>query len=182
MPAARMRRRVTALACAAACVAGCSVKVHEVAADAPRLMATSSNVRLACSYRLHDIVDARASTGRAGGLGAHLFLFDDVPGVVRRQFALAGLDAQGSGPAVDIRILQFYLAQNTMTKVPVAVYEVSVDGAAPFIVRSQKASMNWNGTENEAYGAYALALSDATAQVVSRLNAGCPKGADKSRG
>mgnify|MGYP000872395134 CR=1 FL=1 len=163
------------LACAAACVAGCSVKVHEVVADAPRLMAITSNVRLACGYRLQGIVDARASTGRAGGLGAHLFLFDDVPGLVRRQFAMAGLDSQGSGPAVDVNILQFYLAQNVMTKVPVAVYEVRVDGGAPFTVRSQKASMNWNGTEDEAYAAYSLALADATAQVVSRLNAGCAK-------
>jgi hypothetical protein len=156
-------------------VAGCSVKVHQVPVDSTRLVPASVPVRMACDRRLQSVVDARDSTDRAGGLGVHLFLFDDVPGVVRKQFALAGLDAQGSGPAVDIRILQFYLAQNTMTKVPVAVYEVSVDGAAPFIVRSQKASMNWNGTENEAYGAYASALSDATAQAVSKINAGCRK-------
>ena len=167
--------RFAALACVVACAAGCSVKVHQVPVDSARLAPASVTVRMACDRRLQSVIDARDSTDRAGGLGVHLFLFEDVPGVVRRQFALAGLDAQGRGPAVDIRILQFYLAQNAMTKVPVAVYEVSVDGAAPFIVRSQKASMNWNGTEDEAYGAYALALSDATAQVVSRLNAGCPK-------
>jgi hypothetical protein len=62
-----------------------------------------------------------------------------------------------------------------MTKVPVAVYEVRLDGGATFTVRSQKASMNWNGTENEAYAAYSTALADATAQVVSRLNAACAK-------
>jgi hypothetical protein len=156
-----------------ACISGCSVKVHKVAVDAPRLVPATVPVHLACARHLQSVVDARDSTDRAGGLGAHLFLFDDVPGVVRKQFALAGLDAQGSGPAVDVRILQFYLAQNTITKIPVAVYEVSVDGGAPFTVRSQKASMNWNGTENEAYGAYAAVLSDATAQVVARLNAGC---------
>ena len=167
--------RFAALACVVACAAGCSVKVHQVPVDSARLVPASVTVRMACDRRLQSVIDARDSTDRAGGLGVHLFLFEDVPGVVRRQFALAGLDAQGSGPAVDIRILQFYLAQNAMTKVPVAVYEVSVDGAAPFIVRSQKASMNWNGTENEAYGAYASALSDATAQVVARLNAGCAK-------
>jgi hypothetical protein len=50
-----------------------------------------------------------------------------------------------------------------------------VDGGATFTVRSQRASMNWNGTENEAYEAYSAALADATAQVVARLNAGCPQ-------
>jgi hypothetical protein len=35
--------------------------------------------------------------------------------------------------------------------------------------------MNWNGTENEAYGAYASALADATAQAVSKINTGCRK-------
>jgi hypothetical protein len=76
---------------------------------------------------------------------------------------------------VDVGILQFYLSQNTITKIPVAVYEVRVDGGATFTVRSQRASMNWNGTENEAYEAYSAALADATAQVVARLNAGCPQ-------
>jgi hypothetical protein len=167
--------RSAVFACAMAVLAACSVKVHEVKADAPRLMAVPPNVRIACDYRLRDVVDARASTQRAGGLGSHLFLFDDVPAIVRGQFAAAGLDAQGEGPAVDVGILQFYLAQNTMTKVPVAVYEVRLDGGATFTVRSQKASMNWNGTENEAYAAYSTALADATAQVVSRLNAACAK-------
>jgi hypothetical protein len=170
-----MGRRFAAVACIVACMAGCSVKVHQVAVDAPRLVATTSAVRMTCAHRLQSVVDARGSTDRAGGLGAHLFLFDDVPGVVRKQFALAGLDAQGSGPGVDVGILQFYLSQNTITKIPVAVYEVRVDGGATFTVRSQRASMNWNGTENEAYEAYSAALADATAQVVARLNAGCPQ-------
>ena len=163
-----------ALACAVAGIAGCSVKVHQVRADAPQLMQEPAQVQLACDYRLQDVVDARASADRAGGLGTHLFIFDDVPGVVRQQFARAGLDVKGSGPAVDIGILKFYLAQNTTTKIPVAVYEVRVADGVPFTVRSQQASMNWNGTENEAYAAYSSALADATAQVVSRLNASCP--------
>jgi hypothetical protein len=157
-----------------ACVTGCSVKVDEVKADASRLASAPANVRLACAHRLHDVVGGRAATERAGGLGSHVFLFDDQPAIVRGQFAAAGLDARGDGPAVDVGILQFYLAQNTLTKVPVAVYEVRVAGGAPFTVRAQRASMNWNGSENEAYAAYASALADATARVVSRLNADCP--------
>ena len=173
--AALLGWRLLAVACTLAGVAGCSVKVHQVRADAPQLMQEPAHVQLACDYRLQKVVDTRGSTDRAGGLGAHMFIFDDVPGAVRQQFARAGLDAQGSGPAVDISILKFYLAQNTTTKIPVAVYEVRVADRVPFTVRSQQASMNWNGTENEAYAAYSSALADATAQVVSRLNATCPK-------
>ena len=162
------------LACALLGLAGCSVKVHRVPVDTARLVAPVE-ARLACDHQLRDIVDARSSSDRAGGLGNHLFLFDDVPGTVRKQFAQAGLATQATGPVVDVRILQFYLSQNLTTKIPVAVYEVRVDNASPFLVRSQRASMNWNGSENEAYEAYSTALADATAQVVNRLNAGCPK-------
>ena len=84
--------RFAVLAGAMACVAGCSVKVHQVPVDSARLLPASVPVRMACDRRLQSVVDARDSTSRAGGLGAHLFLFDDVPGVVRRQFALAGLE------------------------------------------------------------------------------------------
>lgn len=151
---------------------GCASKVHRVAVDPVRLVAPVV-ARLACSHHLSRVVDARPAGERAGGLGVHLFLFEDVPGVVRQQFAQAGFGGQSDGPGVEVRILQFYLAQNTITKVPVAVYEVREEARAPFLVRSQKTSMNWNGTENEAYQAYASVLADATGQVVARLNAGC---------
>lgn len=154
--------------------AGCATKVHRVAVDPARLAAPSI-AHLACDYRLQGVVDARSSSERSGGLGKHLFLFDDVPGLVRKQLQSAGLGEASNGPAVDVRILQFYLAQNTITKIPVAVYEVRVDGDHPFLVRSQKASMNWNGTEKEAYEAYAAVLADAARQVVSRLSTGCKK-------
>jgi hypothetical protein len=174
---ARIASRLALAACATFVVAGCQVKVHRVAADSTRLVqAGVEQVPLACPHRLGNVVDARDSAAdRAGGLSAHMFVFEDVPGVVRQQFARAGLVGDGEGPAVDVRILQFYLSQNTITKVPVAVYEVRVGGGEPMLLRSQKASMNWNGTENEAYAAYARALGDATAQTIARLNAGCPK-------
>ena len=169
-----MLLRLPALLFMLATLAGCAVKVHRVVVDPARL-AVPVMAKLACGYRLHEVVDARSSSERSSGLGKHLFLFDDVPGVVRQQLENAGLAGQSDGPAVDVRVLQFYLAQNTITKIPVAVYEVRVDGGAPFMVRSQKASMNWNGTENEAYQAYASVLADAAGQVVIRLNKGCTK-------
>ena len=171
---ARMTPRLLVLPCVVAGLVGCAAKVHRVAVDPARL-AMPVATKLACGYRLDEVVDARPSSDRSGGLGNHLFLFDDVPGVVRQQFGNAGLRGQSDGPGVDVRILQFYLTQNTITKIPVAVYEVRVDGGAPFLVRSQKASMNWNGTENEAYSAYAAALADAAGQVVARLNTDCAK-------
>ena len=165
--------RSLALAVACTGLVACTPKVHRVAVDPSRLV-VPMEARLACEHQLHEVVDARPTSERSGGLGVHMFVFDDVPGAVRRQFEQAGMAAQG-GRVVDVRVLQFYLSQNTITKVPVAVYEVRVDGGAPFRVRSQLPSMNNWGSENEAYGAYASALADATEQVVARLNAGCPK-------
>lgn len=174
---ARIGLRVALAACAGVALAGCQVQVHRVTADSSRLVQSGAQqVPLACPHRLGNVVDARDSVADgAGGLSAHRFVFEDVPGVVRQQFTHAGLTAAGEGPVVDVRVLQFYLAQNTVTKIPVAVYEVRVDGGQPMLLRSQKASMNWNGSENEAYAAYALALGDATARTVARLNEACPK-------
>jgi hypothetical protein len=72
--------------------------------------------------------------------------------------------------------MQLYLAQNLTTKVPVAVYEVAINDGAAFVVRSQKASLNWNGTEDEAYAAYARVLADVNQQLVNQLNARCSQG------
>lgn len=148
--------------------------VHRVAMDPARLDPPSAEVRLACGYRLQDVVDARPAGDRAGGLGNHMFVFDDATAVVRGQLEAAGLRADASdAKTVSVRIVQLYLTQNTITKIPVAVYAVTVDGQPAFLVRSQKATMNWNSTENEAYAAYARVLADANAQLVRRLNAGC---------
>lgn len=166
--------RTAALAGLMVLSAGCTTQVHRVPVDSARLV-VSVDERLACAHHLREVVDARPTSERAGGLGSHMFLFDDVPGLVRQQFAQAGLTDQGQGPAVDVRVMQFYLAQNQVTKIPVAVYEVRVDGGAPILVRSQQASTNWWGSEDEAYAAYSTALADATGKVVTGLNASCPK-------
>ena len=59
-----------------------------------------------------------------------------------------------------------------------AVYSVQVGDAAPFVIRAQAATMNWNGTEKEAYQALADVLGDASAQLVDTLNKDC--GANKA--
>lgn len=158
-----------------AALTGCTPVVHHVAMAPERLVAPST-VQLSCPWRLAAVEDARAAGDRAGGLGKHMFVFEDAAGVVRKQLAAAGLrDAAPDGaPPVTVRILQLYLTQNTMTKVPVVVFEVAPDGRPTFLVRAQTMSMNWNGTENEAYGAYAQAIANASTQLVSRLNLQCP--------
>jgi hypothetical protein len=170
-----MHRRIAVASLAMlAALLGCTRTVDHVTMDASRLVASPPSVRLACAYRLDDVVDARPAGDRAGGLGSHMFVFDDAPGVVRRELAATGMATGGdAGTPVQVRLLQLYLTQNTITKVPVVVLEVAPSGQAPFLVRAQKASMNWNGTQNEAYRAYADALSDATAQVALQLNARC---------
>lgn len=154
--------------------AGCTPVVHQVTMDPGRLVGRALP-HVACAYHLQDVTDARAAGDRVGGLGNNLFVFDDPARIVRQQLVASGVSAgEGAGKSVTLRILQLYLAQNTITKVPVVVYEVAPAGSKPFLVRSQKASMNWNGTQNEAYDAYASAFADATAQVIARLSQQCP--------
>lgn len=160
---------------------GCSTKVVRVHADPARLAAppatSKTAVRLACPYRLADVIDARPG-GESGGLGVHAFRFSDVAGIVRSQLQGAGLasaeDPSTAGaPAVDLRVMQLYLSQNLGTKIPVAVYEVTIADGPAFVVRSQKATMNWNGTQDEAYAAYARVLADVNQQLLRQLNARC---------
>ncbi len=157
-------------------LAGCTPKVVRVDMDAARLTAAPVP-RLACPYRLDQVIDARPEGEQAGGLSLRAFRFADAPGVMRRQLAPAGFVDAGDGSAtgVNVRLMQLYLAQNQVTKIPVAVYQVTIGADAPIVLRSQKASMNWNGTENEAYAAYALAIADVNQQMVKALNLRCSR-------
>ena len=184
-----MSRALLALAMAVAAtlaLSACSQKVHQVVVRSDRLPATAPSKklpRLSCAYQLADVVDARAAGNRAGGLGNHQLLLDDAPALVRNQLQKVGMttaDAASNSDArrVAVQIKQLYLAQNQITKVPVAVYSVQVGDAAPFVIRAQAATMNWNGTEKEAYQALADVLGDASAQLVDTLNKDC--GANKA--
>jgi hypothetical protein len=161
-----------------AMLAGCGTKVVRVDMDSTRLVApavTRDAIRLGCRYRLQEVVDARPHGEQAGGLSQHAFRFTDAAETVRRQLSAAGLDdaAGADAPAVTVRIMQLYLAQNLSTKIPVAVYQVTAGDEPAFVIRSQPASMNWNGTQDEAYAAYARVMADANQQMIRRLNARC---------
>lgn len=163
-----------------ATLTACSMKVVRVDMDAARLGAAQTAppriVPLGCAYRLGGIVDARPNGSDAGGLGEYAFQFPDATGIVRQQLLAAGLQDTGDqAPVVDVRIMQLYLAQNLGTKTPVAVYQVAMPGHPPFLLRSQKPTANWNGTQNEAYAAYARVLADVNLQLIGRLNTHCAK-------
>lgn len=169
-----MRARVAWAAAAAMVLAsGCGMKVHRVQMDPARLVARP-HTALACAYRLDQVVDARPSTGRAGGLGRHLFLVEDAGDLLRKRLEAIGLSSAAThGDAVDAELLHLYMTQNTISKVPVLVVRVTVRGAAPLLLRSQRTSMNWNGTEDEAYRAFAAMFDDVSAQLVIALNDRC---------
>lgn len=154
-------------------LAGCTTTVHHVRMDTARLSASLAQDRkVACAYRIGRLEDARSSRVTAGGLGIHAFDFPDVIQVLRTQLGAAGLSEAG-GAAVDIRVLHLYLSQSGPTKVPVAVYQVRIDQAPAWLVRSQPASSNWLGSENEAYRAYRAAMDGAMSRVLDYLDAHC---------
>ena len=140
--------------------------------DSARLVG-QLQARVACAYQQGEVVDARPSTGHAGGLSRHLFLVNDATRIVRDRMAAAGIAAEGGGGVVDVRLLHMYMAQNHATKIPMLVLDVSVDREPSFMLRSQRPSANWNGSEDEAYRAYAWVFDDAMSQLVARLNARC---------
>ncbi|KAB8191374.1 hypothetical protein FKV24_007920 [Lysobacter maris] len=160
-----------------ALLVACSMKVVRVDMDPARLAVSSSpeeTAGLACDYRLGEVVDARPAGARSGGLGPHAFSFVDAADTVRSQLVQAGLsETETASPPVSVRIAQLYLAQNLGTKVPVAVYQVSVADEPAFVVRSQAMSMNWNGSQDEAYRAYAQVLADVNQRLLQQLNARC---------
>lgn len=156
---------------------GCVAAAERVTMDPSRLV-LRSDVALACTFRVASVEDARPEGDKAGWLGKHQFTFDDAPGVVRRGLAESGFGIDGDAPGelVHLRILRLYLAQNQVTKIPVAVYEARLGDAPPFLVRSQQADMNWNGSQDEAYEGYTRAVRGANTALVERLNAECPPG------
>lgn len=171
----RRRQRLAAAGLAIALTA-CALPTHRVMMQASRLPVDPPANAPRCTFQLGKITDARPAGDAAGGLGRHQFTFDDPVSLIKRELLQAGLAAEPAPgrPRVDLRLLRLYLTQNLDTKVPVVVYEVTAAGAAPFLVRSQQITLNWNGSENEAYTAYARALHDADGKLLAALDTLCP--------
>lgn len=168
-----MTRRMMGVLLLGYLLAGCSMT--KVKVDAAMLGAAPPPAqKLACGYRLGSLVDARPTNASAGMMGTKAFELPDALSIVRSQLAASGLQEGSDGRVVDIRLMQMYLSQNTITLVPVVVYEATVQGEA-FVLRGQPASMNDWGSTREAMQAYAAALQAANGKLVALLNAACPQ-------
>jgi hypothetical protein len=133
------------------------------------------DAKLACPYRLRTLVDARPANSSMGVAQLKAFSMEDPIGIVRDQLANAGLRDTDDGRAIDVRLMQFYLSQNTITLVPVVVYEATPDGGAPMVIRGQPASQNSWGSDAEATEAFGDALRAANEKLIVSLNAQCPR-------
>ena len=141
--------------------------------------AEGPETKVACPHRLRTLVDARPANGSMGVAQAKAFSMEDPIGIVRDQLANAGLREDGEGRAVDVRLMQFYLSQNTITLVPVVVYEATAEGGAPMVIRGQPASQNSWGSDAEATEAYGDALRAANEKLIESLSAQCPRTAGR---
>lgn len=138
-----------------------------------RLLPRAALAPLACAYRLDSVLDRRPAGNAAGSLGAHAFSLEDAADLVRQRLMASGFTDDPALPALSLEIRQLYIAANLSSKVPVAVYRVSIDGGPPTLLRSQAASVNWNGTEAESQRAIARALDDVDLQLRQMLDAHC---------
>lgn len=166
-------RRALVVMWAMALVA-CSPKVVKVDMDTQRLVAgAATDARLLCDYRLGEVVDMRPSGDRAGGLGMRMFNFENAPAVIRESLSGVGFVEAATAPRVDVHLMQLYMNQVHVTKIPVIVYELRIEGHQPVLIRSQAANMNWNGSEDEAYSGYSRALEAVNRKMVGSLNLAC---------
>ena len=160
---------------AALLLAGCDPKVRTVTIKRDSLVAPAANAAvLRCPTRLRAVVDGRPGSD-AGGLGWNQLQIEDAPGIVRSQLLAAGLQPAEApaGRDVVVTLKQLYLSQNHMTKNPVVVYGVALDGWEPFLVRAQPTFNNWADGEGEVRSSVTRALVQANAQVVRGLEERC---------
>jgi hypothetical protein len=170
-----MRARLVLAGAALSALAGCSHEVARLNVTSDSLVGPEQHASVACPLRLVEVLDQRPDHD-TGGLGWNQLVVEDPPTLVREQLLKSGLlSAEAStGMPVSVRLKQMYLHQDNMTKNPVVVYEATVDGGAPFLVRAQPSIGNWNSSKNETVSAFSRALRLANSQLVSELNRRCP--------
>jgi len=159
-----------------ALLTGCAGSVKRVTINESQLVGQQKPSIARCPLRLAQVLDARHSSDQSGGLGWNQVVLEDVPGMVRDELLKAGLLPADTKPAHDVvvSLKHMYMSQNHYTKNPVVVYEVSVDGGAPFVVRAQPTKANWNSSRNETVSALSFALHEANDKLMAALNARCP--------
>jgi hypothetical protein len=160
---------------AAGLLAGCEGNVKRVTINEGQLVGKQRITQIRCPLRLKQVVDARSTTNQSGGLGWNQVVLDDAPLMVQQQLLKAGLlpATAAQGRDVVVKLKHMYMSQNHMTKNPVVVYEVVLDGGEPFIVRAQPTKMNWNSSTGETLSAFSSALRQANDQLLAALNQRC---------
>ena len=169
-----MHARFVLAGVALAALSGCAHEVTRLSVNAETLRGSAPRPLAACPLRLVEVLDQRADKD-TGGLGWNQLVVEDPPGLVRRQLLNAGMlpaDA-GTGHPVSVHLKQMYLRQDNATKNPVIVFEATVDGGAPFLVRAQPTIGNWNSSKGEAISAFSKALGQANAMLLAELNKRC---------
>ncbi|TDK23126.1 hypothetical protein E2F46_12240 [Luteimonas aestuarii] len=141
--------------------------------DHDELASAGSGLTLRCGYRLEKVADRRPASAAAGAIGRHAFSLEAADQLVSSRLSRIGFVEDASAPSVVIDVRQLYIAQNLSTKIPIAVYVVAIDGGPADVLRSDVASMNWNGTDQEGLRALSTAMADVERQLVGRLNSRC---------
>ena len=140
---------------------GCSTgRLERRALAHDELASAASGPALRCGYRLDTVADRRPASAAAGAIGRHAFSLEAADQLVSSRLARLGFVEDARAPSVAIDVRQLYIAQNLSTKIPVAVYAVAVDGGPADVLRSDVASMNWNGTDQEGLRALSRAMAD----------------------
>jgi len=170
-----MRARLILAGLALGALAGCTHEVAQLKVSSETLVGPEQHEFAACRLRLVEVLDQRPDRD-TGGLGWNQLVVEDPPALVREQLLKAGmLPAEtSSGLAVSVHLKQMYLHQDNMTKNPVVVFEATVDGGKPFLVRAQPTIGNWNSSKNETVSAFSRALRQANFQLLTELNRRCP--------
>lgn len=156
-------------------LSGCAGTVKKVTINESQLVGKQKAFIARCPLRLAKVVDARGAADQSGGLGWNQVVLEDAPVMVRDELLKAGLlPAEATtGHEVVVNLKHMYMSQNHYTKNPVVVYEVTVDGGQPFIVRSQPTKANWNSSKNETVSALSFALHQVNDKLMAALNLRC---------
>ena len=163
----------SALTAFALLLSGCASHIETITIDSHTQLAGQGPVDTAnrCAFRLAEIRDARPTKERAGGTHAYELKVEEAPVLVHDLLLKAGLlpmDA-GDGEIVVVELKQLYLSQIADSLIPTVVYEVSVAGGSPFVIRAQRGKMQWTGSKDETLSALSSSLQQANLQLMATL-------------
>lgn len=154
-------------------VSACTGHIETISIDSHTQLAGQGPIDTAnrCAFRLAEIRDARPTKERAGGTYAYELKVEEASVLVRDLLLKAGLLPMdvGDGEIVVVELKQLYLSQIGDSLIPTVVYEVSVAGGSPFVIRAQRAKMQWTGSKDETLSAFSSSLQQANSRLMATL-------------